>query len=36
MPELVDVVAISVGAWLLIVSYVKEMGLKVDGDSPVF
>ena len=32
MPELVDVVANIVGAWTLIVSYLKEAGRKDDGN----
>ena len=34
MPHLVDVVA-NIGVWPLIVSYLKEMGRKDDGDSVV-
>ena len=35
MPHPVDVVANIIGVWPLIVSYLKEMGRKVDGDSLV-
>ena len=35
MPHLVDVVANIIGVWPLIVSYLKEMGRKDDGDSLV-
>ena len=35
MPHLVDVVANIIGVWPLIVSYLKETGRKVDGDSLV-
>ena len=35
MPGLVDVVANIVGVWPLIVSYLKESGRKVEGDSLV-
>ena len=35
MPHLVDVVANIIGVWPLIVSYLKETGLKDDGDSLV-
>ena len=35
MPHLVDVVANIIGVWTLIVSYLKEMGRKDDGDSLV-
>ena len=35
MPHLVDVIANIIGVWPLIVSYLKEMGRKDDGDSLV-
>ena len=35
MPHLFDVVATIIGVWPLIVSYLKEMGRKDDGDSLV-
>ena len=35
MPGLVVVVAIIVGVWPLVVSYLKETGRKDDGDSLV-
>ena len=35
MPDLVDFVANIIGVWPLIVSYLKETGRKVDGDSLV-
>ena len=35
MLHLVDIVANMIGGWLLIVSYLKQTGQKVDNDSPV-